>query len=127
MNKICKAYMYQVKALLPVRGRSERIFIKKLTSDIDTYCEEEKVTTMEALYDNYGKPCEVVTNYISSMDSEPMMKRIRTTKLIKRITVALLIIATVISAAFCVGMYYSYQEHKNNAGGTVTSVIVEHN
>ena len=43
MDKICKAYVSQVKAILPVWGKKEKAFVKKLHNDLYDYCEDKKI------------------------------------------------------------------------------------
>ena len=54
MNKLCKEYINEIKAMFPVKGKEERKYIKNLSKDIEDYCEEADATTKEELYKNYG-------------------------------------------------------------------------
>ena len=44
MNKLCKEYINEIKAIFPVKGNEERKYIKELSKDIEDYCEESNAT-----------------------------------------------------------------------------------
>ena len=46
MDKICKAYVSQVKAILPLWGKKEKALIRKLRSDLYDYCEYNNINTI---------------------------------------------------------------------------------
>lgn len=105
MNKICKEYISEVKLMFPVMGRKEKDYIKKLALDVEEFCEEAEVKTKEELYENYGKPQEVVSNYFSSADTEYIAKHINITHYVKRCVVGLLVLAVVTVSVYSVIAY----------------------
>ena len=109
MNKICREYILEIKALFPIKRKPEREYIKKLVSDIEDYCEEENVTSKQELYENYGKPNEIVNNYFSAVDTEYIAKQIRVTGFIKTAVAVLLVLATVATSALCIYLNSAYQ------------------
>ena len=54
MNKICKQYISEVKSFFPIMGKSEKRYVTKLKANIESYCEDEEITTKEELYEKYG-------------------------------------------------------------------------
>lgn len=109
MDKICKVYVSQVKAILPVWGKKEKAFVKKLREDLTDYCEDNKVATIEELYTGYGKPQDVAFEYITLMEPDVISKRINTAKFIRILVIGLLTLVTVATSAFCIGLYHEYQ------------------
>ena len=109
MNKICREYILEIKALFPIKRKPEREYIKKLASDIEDYCEEENVTSKQELYENYGKPNEIVNNYFSAVDTEYIAKQIRVTRFIKTAVAVLLVLATIATSALCIYLNSAYQ------------------
>ncbi len=103
MNKICKEYMADVKALLPVRGKINRKFIKNISADVNAFCEETGALTKEELYAGYGKPNEIVSNYILTLDDKAVAKQMNITRFMKIATAVLLILAVI--ATFATGIY----------------------
>ena len=49
MNKICKQYISEVKSFFPIMGKSEKRYVTKLKANIESYCEDEEITTKEEL------------------------------------------------------------------------------
>ena len=96
MDKICKAYVSQVKAMLPLWGKKEKAFVKKLRSDLYDYCEYNNINTIEELYKRHGTPQEIVFEYISLMEPNVISKRIKISKYVK-ILVATLLVASCLS------------------------------
>lgn len=43
MNKSCKEYIKEIKAMFPIKGRAERKYIKELSKDVEEYCEDAGV------------------------------------------------------------------------------------
>jgi len=109
MDNICKAYVSQVKAILPVWGKKEKAFVKKLHDDLCDYCEDKRITAIDALYKGFGTPQEIVFEYISLMEPDAIFKRINTAKSIKIIVICLIAIALLIASFFSV---YTYAEYK---------------
>ena len=77
--------------------------------DIDSFCDEEGVTTKQELYDKHGEPREVVNNYLSLQDTDYIVKRIRTASFFKSFVVITLILATIATSAYCVFLYHKHQ------------------
>ena len=93
MDKICKAYVSQVKAILPLWGKKEKALIRKLRSDLYDYCEYNNINTIEELYKSHGTPQEVVFEYISLMEPNVISKRINIAKYVKIIVATLLVVS----------------------------------
>ena len=43
MNKICKEYISEIKALFPIKRKPEKDYIKKIAADVADYCEDDIV------------------------------------------------------------------------------------
>ncbi|MBE6734987.1 MAG: hypothetical protein E7563_06585 [Ruminococcaceae bacterium] len=109
MNKICKEYISEIKALFPIKRKPEKDYIKKVAADIKDYCEEENVTSKQDLYDNYGKPNDVVNNYFATVDTEYVVKQIKVARFIKTAVALIIVLATIATSALCICAYVSYQ------------------
>ena len=121
MDKICKVYVSQVKAILPVWGKKEKAFVKKLHSDLCDYCEDNNVNTIDELYKGYGTPQEIAFEYISLMEPQVISKRINIAKYTKILVVSLIALAFLATAFL--GMYV-YGEYK--IAEKVENITVEH-
>lgn len=115
MNKIYKQYIKQVKTLFPIMGKKERTYIKNLTSNLEDFCEEESIQSLDELYSQFGDPTDTLNNYFSSLDTSDMIKRIGISKWIKRLTLYLLILATCAGVAFGIYQYRQLQIYEKEA------------
>lgn len=109
MDKICKVYVSQVKAILPVWGKKEKAFVKKLHSDLCDNCEDNNVNTIEELYKGYGTPQEIAFEYISLMEPDVISKRINSAKFIRILVIGLLAFVTIATSVLCAYLYSQYQ------------------
>ena len=109
MNKLCKEYIKEVKAMFPVKGKKERKYIKQLSKDLEDYCEESKATTKEELYENYGNPVDVVAEYFSAIGAPYVIKKIRISKYIKALIAVIIAVILVLSTVYGVVLW---EEHK---------------
>lgn len=112
MNKICKEYISEIKALFPIRRKQEKEYINKLVSDIEGFCEEANVTTKENLYTEYGQPNDIVNNYLATINTAHIVKQIKTTRYVKILIIAMLVMATITTSLWCV---FTYRDHQITA------------
>ena len=113
MGNICRAYVSQVKAILPVWGKKEKAFVNKLHDDLCDYCEYNNTTAIDELYKSFGTPQEIVFEYISLMDSEQISKRINTARYIKILVMSLIGIALIAVTLFGAYTYVEYSIAKS--------------
>lgn len=115
MNRLCKQYISQVKLLLPTIGKSEKNYLVTLTSNLEDFCEDTSPQTMDDLYKAFGSPVDTVNSYISTLPTETLIKRIRTSKYIRCLIVALIIMFACITSIFAITYYQSFQVFKQEA------------
>ena len=115
MNRLCKQYISQVKLLLPTIGKSEKNYLTTLTSNLEDFCEDTSPQTMDDLYKEFGSPVDTVNSYISTLPTETLIKRIRTSKYIRCLIVALIIMFACITSIFAITYYQSFQVIKQEA------------
>ena len=92
--------------------RMEKTYLKKMTTDVEDFCEENNITTIDELYQNYGTPEDVVHNYISLLDRKTLVKHINTAKLVKIIAVSILVAVTIATTIWGVYKYNIFQIEK---------------
>ena len=115
MNRLCKQYISQVKLLLPTIGKSEKNYLTTLTSNLEDFCEDTSPQTMDDLYKEFGSPVDTVNSYISTLPTETLIKRIRTSRYIRCLIVALIIMFACITSIFAITYYQSFQVFKQEA------------
>ena len=118
MNKLCKQYIKDVKSFFPIIGKEEHKYIKKLTNDVENFCEEEDNISKDDLCQTFGNPNSIASTYYASMDIELLIKRVRFSQYVKRITSILLFTAFIAASAYCtvyvVKSYYAFQEFEED-------------
>ena len=100
MNKICKKYIKEVKAMFPVKSKKERLYLKNLARDVEMLCEEENITSKEELYEKYGKPVDVVAEYFATVETDYVVKKLRISKYIKALIAVIITIIVVYSSVY---------------------------
>lgn len=114
-NTLSDSYIKKVKALFPYIGKAEKSYLDNLKLTVDDYCSEETINTLKELEDGFGKAEDVVHEYVSSVETEELVRRLNTRKLIKRIGVVLLIVILAVSIGFSLYTYRKYQLIKETA------------
>lgn len=109
MNKICKKYISEVKALFPIKGKNERKYIEKLKQNLEDYCSETTVESKEQLYKEYSTPAQVVTDYFSTVDTEYLVKKVRFSKLIKWTFIIVIAIILIGASIYGTTLYIDYK------------------
>lgn len=126
MNKICKEYVFEIKAMFPIRRKQEKVYIKSLISDIESFCEEANVEAKKDLYSKYGLPNDIVNNYLSTLNTTHIAKHIKTTRSIKILLIALLVLATIATSALCISFYHEYQVQEQEQAMFYEEIITEY-
>ena len=67
------------------------------------------------LYKEFGSPVDTVNSYISTLPTETLIKRIRTSKYIRCLIVTLIIMFACITSIFAITYYQSFQVFKQEA------------
>lgn len=115
LNKLCKKYISSVKSLFPILGREERKYIKNLKSEIENFIEDNEITAMEELFQKYGSPNEIISNYYSEMSLDNMLKKINKKRLLKIIVTVFIIILLIVLITYFVTIFVQSQVRINNS------------
>lgn len=95
MNKDAKRYYKEIKTIIPSRGNYE----KRLLKDYKNRILELNGTQLDLSYDDLqqelGNPIEIINEYYESVDTQYLMKRLRTTKILRRCIYCILVLALV--------------------------------
>ena len=96
--KICTKYLNQVKSFFPVITKNEKKFLNNYP--IFDACPEDQSITLEYLHEEFGKPEEIFSAYLSTVHTDELVRQIKRTKRFKIATVLILLItaATLIGA-----------------------------
>lgn len=109
MDNLCKQYIKNAKALFPVMGKAERKYFENLELNVQEYCEETSVSSLEDLYKNFGTPAEVVNSYFTSANMDYVLKQIKRAKVVKTTLIAFVVAALIAMTTCCTILYSAYQ------------------
>lgn len=112
-DKILKKYIKDIKILFPMMGKEEKNYLKGFRENVIDYIEENSIQSKEELYEEFGNPQEVVTEYLNRIDTEYLIKKIKKSTMIKRGILIILIVALGINAYKAALIYKDYKESIN--------------
>lgn len=124
MNKTCKTYLSEVKALFPIWGKDERTYISKFKETLLDCIGDEAAITKEDLYRELGFPKDVVDSYYLNADIGDIIKRIRISRYIRNSIFIILFCAIIFSFAVTFNMYKSYKMF-DRMEAVITEDVVE--
>lgn len=113
LNNDSKKFLKQVKHLLPLLSKQEKRFLKDFEISIHEYLTENPNATTEDLSTEFGTPNDIVHEYIDSIDSEYIIKRICVKKMIRRIALTILLIAVLLLLVHTAFTYLAYLDAQN--------------
>jgi hypothetical protein len=126
INVEISGYIKQVKTLLPVNGKRERAFLGELTASVEDYIESSPSVDMRQVRSHFGEPAKVVSEYLSSADSDYLSGQVKRIKHI-RIIVFALVALVILSIGIGVGLAYKNYLDAKDAYLDVKETVVEQN
>ncbi|MBR3262638.1 MAG: hypothetical protein IKF93_05930 [Lachnospiraceae bacterium] len=108
-KRICEQYIKRVKILFPYVGKTEKKYLDNLRLNAEDFCDNENIISLSELEKGFGKPEDIVHEYISSVETDELIKRLNTKKLIKCIIFCVLILVVAVATFFAI---YTYKEYK---------------
>ena len=109
MSKLKQRYLKEVKSFFPIMGKPERRHLKKLSEQINDYCLEKEVFSIDDLYQDFGRPSEISNTYFSNIDINDFVKRIQLSKWLKRGIAIFLLIALIAVTVYSIDSYCAYK------------------
>lgn len=106
MNKIIKTYLKEIKALIPLRGKKEKLFLSDLKASAAEYAEEHPNCTYEQLCGALGHPGEIASDYLTGLEPDELRKKLRLMRTV-RIAAVCVVTLAIIFFAFRSGLAYS--------------------
>lgn len=114
MDKICKQYISNIRFLFPQYGRKEKRYLKKYERLITDYCAEHTVSSIQQLYEEFGTPDEVIHTYYREAGIDYIIQRIKRTRLVRFVLIALLVLSFIATISYCGLLYSEYQSMKHD-------------
>lgn len=126
MNDWIKQYIVIVRHLFPIMGKPEKAYLKHLGDNMKDFFEEHPPDSMEAVISRFGPPEDVVNNYLESVESDYLLKRMkqaRRWRLVAACSLVILLAAVVFFAYRLYVEFSSYIEALNSALGYAIETI----
>ena len=112
-KKYIRKYMKDIRTLFPTMGKDERDYLKGFKENVLDYVQENNVKSKEELFEEFGNPKEVVTEYLNRVDTEYLIKKIKRTTIIKRGILIIVMIFMGVNLYRATLIYKDYKESIN--------------
>lgn len=103
------------------KGKQEKRYLERLNVLIEEYASDYPNTTYDELSDKFGTPKDIYMNYLETVDSDYMLKKIKTRRIIKISCIIAL------SVLFLLGLwkgYLIYQDSKESESQRPTHIEI---
>ena len=124
LNKDSKKYFREIKTIIPSRGKYEKRLLNTYKERISELNESRPDITYDELQKILGKPVEIINDYYENVDTVYLMKRLRTTKLVRMFLYVILFIA-LIGFALSVGINIKMYHDINSVIVNQKEIIIE--
>ena len=117
--EICTKYLNQVKSFFPVITKNEKKFLSKLPNFL-MLVQKINQLHLEYLHEEFGKPEEIFSAYLSTVHTDELVRQIKRTKRFKLATVLILLITAATLIGACINIhnnYNAYQETVDDING----------
>lgn len=110
MKKEINKYLKQVMYFIPLPYKQKKEYTKLL---------ENKILELEALYgtityndivEKFGNPKDVASDFLSEMDTETLITRIKFSSFIKKMIIIILALASFVTVWICTLAYMDYKK-----------------
>lgn len=112
-KKYIRKYMKDIRTLFPTMGKDERDYLKGFKENVLDYVQENNVKSKEELFEEFGNPKEVVTEYLNRVDTEYLIKKIKRTTIIKRGILIIIMMFMGVNLYRATLIYKDYKESIN--------------
>lgn len=110
VKKLSKQYIKNVRALFPVVTKKEQDYLKKLSLNVEDYCEEHNICCIEELYKAFGSPIEIINSYYSCADVSYVLRQIRRTGTIKLCALIFVLLSFLGMSIYCCFLHLAHNQ-----------------
>ena len=120
----CKKYIKQISRILPLHTKKERLFLSELKDSVMRFTEETEDCSFDLITERFGKPLDVVHDYLSSLDKIELQQALSKSRLIKGCILVALLVALII--LFAIWLYTEMEfRHQWDHNVVLEEIIVE--
>ncbi len=105
LNSEIESYLKEVKLLMPIHFRAERKYLRDFRTSVEKFIGDDSSITRPVVEQHFGRPQQVITEYLYTLNQYELCKRTSLRKSMKRFA-ALLIVLFLLSAVFRYGTFY---------------------
>lgn len=125
-----KTYLNEVRSLFPILRKEEKVFLQKMEANVDDFLENEEAPSdlgsMEGFYKTFGEPKDVVYQYYSALDLEPLFSAVRMRRFLKILLLSLLGLVSAVSIFICILLYQEHLSFMRSEPVFITTEIIEY-
>ena len=114
MNHDIKQYLKQIRNLLPLYRKEERLFLSQLKNAVEDFVEENSGCTFDDIAQRFEEPQTVVYNYLSALDPAELCKKVSLRRYVQRGIIVLLLLVTILTGFRMALFYNAYLEAKSS-------------
>ena len=118
----CKKYIKQISRILPLHTKKERLFLSELKDSVMRFTEETEDCSFDLITERFGKPLDVVHDYLSSLDKIELQQALSKSRLIKGCILVALLVALII--LFAIWLYTELEYRRMWDSNVVLKEIV---
>jgi hypothetical protein len=104
----CSIYLRNLKRLMPVYGKNQRIYLHTINESLNDYCNSNPNPSYEELEDNFGTPVEIIGDYLREQETQTLIKQVNQRNFFRLIIGIVLLAALICCSAFWVNYYRAY-------------------
>lgn len=123
-NRDSRKYFREIKAIIPSRGKYEKRLLNTYKERISELNDTKPDITYDELQKNLGNPIEIINDYYENVDTDYLIKRLRTTKLV-RIFLYVILFIVLIGFALSVRINIEMYHNVDNAIVHQEEIIIE--
>lgn len=125
INKDIKLYLKSIRLLLPAHSHPEKEFLTDIETRIRDIVLEYPDITIKDIEEQLGTPLEISQNYIASLDTDDLLKRLSNSRIVKRIFIVFVICAVFSISIFAGFTYKAYLDSKNTVITNTETIITD--
>ena len=120
INKDEKKYCKECQFLFASYGKTEKAYLKKIKNNLIL---EENNITYDDIVDRLGTPKDIIVDYYDQQDIYELIKKSRSTKMLRKFLIIFLVIISVFFAYKTYIYQKTYEEVKDSSNGYFEEVI----
>ncbi len=116
-----KKYYNDIVRIFPIHSKKEKLYLQNLKEEINEY---ENVA-YDDLVNEFGSPIDVVKAYYDTIDSQYLLKKIKTKRIIEVSCILIIVLVMIVSFRKIYLYEKAYEEFRNSIPAEIEETIEE--